>query len=271
MSYIKQHARLATTTLAGLACLVSSTLLGSRITPGAAANPAQAQRYKTVDIDRQTRMDPVSIERISVDGQVIHPGVSTAAGREVKPGTEFEADEDWLRNMSVVLKNRTDKVIVRAEITLWFPETGDGSRSQIITSYTMALGQRPEIDSFTRHGQKLQPQPDKPPILLAPGQTLVIQAADYIDDIQNMLDEFPGIIAGKPPLAQVTKVAINGRQFYFADGMRWTDLDGFAVPDPNHPGQFTNLDRGHYFPGKPSQNWPPADAPAEVPFTVQPR
>jgi hypothetical protein len=267
---LERRSKLVASTLVALACCaVQGRWLDWRVARVAAASRSQTEGYKTVDIDRQTSMDPVSIEKITVQGQVIHPGVSTAAGREVTPGTPFEADEDWLKNMSIILKNRTDKVIARAEIMLLFPETGGGP-SWPVTQYPIAVGQRPEIDSFTAHGHKLSAQPDKQPMLLAPGQTLVIQLADYIDGIQSILEQFPGALSGKPPISQVARVAIDGRQFFFVDGMRWTDLDGFAVPDPNHPGQFTNLDRGRYFPGNPSHNWPPADAPGEARHTFQP-
>jgi hypothetical protein len=260
MSYTKQHTKLVAAMLASLACLVLSGWLGPRIAPVAAANPGKYLGTKIVYIDNQYRMDPVTIEKVTVESQLIQPGVSTAA-RVEQPATPFQADEDWLKNMSISLKNRTDKVIVRAEIMLWFLDTGNGITppgriSPTVSMYVMTFGQRPEIDSFTSHGQKRPPEPDKQPLLLAPGQTVVIRVGDYVGEMQSIVEQ-------TLPFSQVTRVAIRRLQFYFVDGMRWTDLDRFAIPDPNHPGQFTNLDRGRYFPGHPSQNWPPSDAPCE--------
>ena len=247
----KQHAKLVASVLV---CLALSGWLG-HIALVAAANPGKYLGTKAVHIDRQTRMDPVTIERVTVGGQLIQPGVSTGP-REERPGAPFQADEDWLKNMTIILKNRTDRVIVRAEIALFFPDTGDGSSSRPVTEYVITAGQRPEIDSFTSQGRKLAPEPNKQPLLFAPGQTIAIHVADHVDAMQPTVEE-------KLPFAQVTRVAIHRLQFFFSDGMRWTNLERFGLPDPNHPGQFTNLDSGRYFPGHPSQNWPPSDAPFE--------
>jgi len=234
-----------------LACsLIVSGLFDGRITPVAAATPGKSLGTKMVYIETQYQVDAVTITKVTVGGQQIQPGESTAGARVVKLATPFQADEDWLRNMSISLTNRTDKVIVRAEIELYFPDTGDGSAAQPITTYNMTLGQRPEVDSYASHGQKLMPEPAKQPVLLAPGQTLVIPVTDYVDAMQSRVEE-------KLAFSQVTRVAIRRLLAYFVDGMRWTDLDGFGVPDPNHPGQFTNMDRARYFPGNRDQNWPP--------------
>jgi hypothetical protein len=247
--HTKQHTKLVTATLAALSCLVLSEWLGLRIAPIAAANPGKSLGTKMVYVDAQYRVDAVTITKVTVGDQQIQPGMSMGA-REDKPGTPFQADEDWLKNMSIVLKNRTDKVIVRAEVQLWFPDTGDGSSSRPVTAYTITVGQRPEIDSYASNGQKIPPEPGKQPLLFAPGQTLVIHVADHVDAMQSRVEE-------TLPFSQVTRLAIQRLQFYFVDGMRWDDLHGFGVPDPNHPGQFTYMDRNTFFPGDPRNNWPP--------------
>jgi hypothetical protein len=201
---------------------------------------------KMVYIDAQYRVDPVTITEVTVGDQQIQPGLSTGA-REVRPGTPFQADEDWLKNMSISLKNRTNKAIDRAEVMLYFL---GASASQPVAAYVITLGQRHESDSFTSRGQRRPPEPNKQPLLCVPGQTLVVRVGDYVDEIQSIVEE-------KVPFSQVTRVAIQRTRFFFVDGMRWDDLVGFGVPDPNHPGQFTNMDRNTYFPGDVRQNWPP--------------
>ena len=213
-----------------------------------AAGPRQSVEDRIVDIDRQTRMDPVVITKITVGNRQIQPGQSLGA-REDKPGTPFQADEDWLKTMTIAVKNRSDLIIVRAEIRLYFPDTGDGTLSRPVTAYTITLGQVPEMNSFTSRGQRILPDNSKQPLLLAPGQTLVIRIADYLDDIRSSLEE-------KLPLSRVTRVSIDRLRFFFADGLRWKNLDGFALPDPNHPGQYRSPDPA-FFPGRSSQNWPP--------------
>lgn len=257
MMHLQKHIKgMVTAALVALACsLVLSAVPGWRIAPIAAANPGKSLGTKMVYIDAQYRVDPVTITKVTVGDQQIQPGLSTGA-REVQPGTPFQADEDWLKSMSISLKNRTDKVIVRAEIELWFPDTGDGGPSQPVTTYGITLGQRPEIDSYTSRGQKLPPEPGKQALLHTPGQTLVVHVADFVDAIQSRVEE-------RIPFSQVTRLAIQRVQFYFVDGTRWTDQYGFGTPDPNHPGQFKNMDRNRYFPGDPSQDWPPPTQPIE--------
>lgn len=246
---VKKH---ATPALGAVFVVLASSLLASALLGERAANPVAAGPVfgtRVVYIDAQYPVDPVTITNVAVGDEEIRPGVSTGP-REVRPGTPFQVDEDWLKNMSISLKNRTDKVIVRAEIQLWFPDTGDGSPAQPVTTYTIAVGRRPEIDSHWGGGRKFPPEPHKQPILLAPGQTLVIRVSDYFDGILSRVGE-------KLPFSQVTRIAIQRSRVYFVDGMSWDDLNGFGVPDQNHPGKFTYMDRNKYFPGDRRQDWPP--------------
>jgi hypothetical protein len=253
---LNQNSRLVAAILTALVCwAVFSGWDGRRI--AAAANPSQ-DIDRRVYISPQTSMDPVSIEKITVGDHLIHAGVKAVGWRDEQSGTPFQANDDWLKDMSIVVKNRTDKVIVWAGITFYFPDTGDG-HSTPVTMHSITLGQMPEIDSFSNRGQKYPPETDKQPLFLAPGQTLVIRVADHVDAMQSFVEE-------RFAWSQVTRVWIAPFRFFFADGMRWDNLSGFGVPDPNHPGQFTNMDRGRYFPGNPSQNWPPADAPGTARF-----
>jgi hypothetical protein len=232
---------------------------GWQITDYAAAiNPAQSMGYGNIYIDRQTSMDPVSIEKIAVGDQLIELGVMDPRGRVHEPGMQFQAGPDWLKDMSVVLKNRTNKEIVHVEIELWFPDSGDGTRGHPVQTYELALGQRPEIDLYIgRGGQKVLPDTDKEPLSLLPEKTVVIHIADYFDQIEELLK------GGSKRLQQHTRVVVRQLGCAFVDGMRWSDVGGFLIPDFDHPGHFAKQDQGRFFPGNPSKNWPPANAPGE--------
>jgi hypothetical protein len=246
MSYTKQHAKqrkLVAAMLAAVACLALSGWLGWRIAPVAAANSGKSLE-KIVNLDRQFRLDAVTITKVTVAGQQIQPGKSGGV-REEEHGTPFQADEEWLKNMSISLFNRTDKVIACAQVQFFFPDTGDGSPSRPITTYTITVGQRPESSAYHSDGSKIPPDPAKKPLLFAPGQTLVIPVADYIDAIQSTVEE-------KLLFSEVTRVNIRRYMFYFVDGTRW-DHTGYQVPDPDHPGRFTRLP-STYFPGHLVQN-----------------
>jgi len=202
---------------------------------------------KMVYIDAQYQVDPVTITNVKEGDQTIQPGLSTGA-REDRPGAPFQADEDWLKNLSLTLQNRTNQSIVRAQIVVYF--LGSGA-SQSVATYYIKLGERPDAESFTKSGEKRPPeQPSKQPLFFAPGQTFVLHLSDYAEAMQAMIE-------AKVPFSEVTRIAFLRERFYFADGMRWDDLVGFGIPDPKRPGQYTNFDRQTYFPGDAGKNWPP--------------
>jgi hypothetical protein len=98
-----------------------------------------------------TRFDAVIITKVTVGDQEIQSGRSTAAS-ELTPVAPFQADEDWLKNMSIFIKNRTDKEIVYAEVQLIFPDLGDGTEARPVTAYTISVGQRPEWSRYVFDG-----------------------------------------------------------------------------------------------------------------------
>lgn len=199
---------------------------------------------KTVDLDFLiTKFDAVAITKVTVGGQQIQAGLGDAFGKQRKAGRPFEADEDWLRNMSIFLTNRTDKVIVCAEIELLFLDTGDGTTpDRAVTTYTITVGQRPEWSMYFRNGTKRTPDPAWKPLSLAPGKTLEIRVADYIDAIQSLVEE-------RMLFSQLTRVFISRQDVYFEDGMRWDAVArGYYVPEPSHPGHYTKL-ADDFFPG----------------------
>jgi hypothetical protein len=214
---------------------------------------------RTVYIERQTRMYPVTIERVTVGDRVIQTGVM-GGPIVMQPGTPFQAGNDWLKNMSFELKNRTNKTIDWAQIYLVVPDTGEGT-TRTLALYSLQLGKIPANHvSLGRGGRPLPKQPEDlaaSPLSFAPGQTLVVKLADHFDQLQEAVEQ-------RVLLEQVTRIAIEPHYFFFDDGMRWdAALHAFGVPDPNQPGKFTNMDKGKYFPGDPFQNWPPAAAPSQ--------
>jgi len=139
-----------------VACLALAGWSGWRIARVAAVNPGKSLGTKTVNIYDQNRMHAVAITKVIVAGEQIQPGVSTGGVQEVRQGTPFQADDEWLKNTSITLQNRTDKMIVRAEIMLLFPDAGDGSASRPLIEYMITLGQRPEINSYNSRGEKFR-------------------------------------------------------------------------------------------------------------------
>ena len=199
---------------------------------------------KVVNIDWLNNIrDAVRITQVSVAGKNVPLG-EFALHLEGRDGTPFEADDDWLKNMTITLKNRTDKVIVCAEITLWFPETkgANPDHPNATAAYMIKVGQRPASALYHRDGSKIPPDTANKPVVFAPGQTLVIPIADYVDEIQSQVE---GV--GNTAFSHITKLNIQRNLFYFIDGTTWA-VDSYFAPDPEHPGNYTRLP-DNYFPG----------------------
>lgn len=227
-----------------LACLVLSGRFGWHTASVAASGTGP----KVVDIREIQRVwDAVRITAVTIGTQRIQAGLSGARG-EIKPGIPFQADDDWLKNLSISITNRTNKPIVCAQLRLWFPDTGDGTAARPTTHYDITVGQRPESSLYYRDGSKVTPDHTKKALLLAPGETLVIPFAPEIEAIQSTIE---GV--GNTPFSHATRVDIEPSNFYFSDGMRWDAVNiGYYIPDANHPGKYTKLD-ATYFPGTPAR------------------
>jgi hypothetical protein len=201
-----------------------------------------AASLKVVNVDLSTTLDAVRIIGVAVAGNPVEVG--QAGVREDRPGKPFQADDNWLKNMTISIRNRTDKTIVSGEVMVWFPETLGNSpeRPEATTMYRLRFGQRPDVARYYKDGSKIPPDTFKP-VELAPGQTMVIPLADHIDAIQSLVE---GV--GNTPFSHITKINLQRGSFYFVDGMRWENFSYFA-PDLEHPGKYTALAQD-FFPGR---------------------
>jgi hypothetical protein len=191
----------------------------------AQSDPGNGQ--KLVEVGPQGRSDAVWVTKIIIGDQEVHPG------------TPFQAGNDWLGKMSISLENRTNKTIEFSTIVLGFPETGDG-RTQPQRMFDLHLGRPPAVDAFNdRTGKPIPIDPAIKPLSFVPNQTLEIRVADYMGELKAYVER-------SLALAQVTHCVIHRGTFFFSDGMRW-NTGGFSVPDPDHPGKFTDM-AGRYFP-----------------------
>jgi hypothetical protein len=164
-----------------------------------------------------------------------------------QPAPPFQADDDWLRNVTIYLFNRTNKNIVWAQLRMGFPQTGDGlTTATAQRTFSMALGRRPAVANLDPHTGQPMP-PEGTPLSFAAGQTLPIRLGDYSDEIRNHIrDVLP---------APVTKITFSWGFFIFEDGMSWSPTAQFGVPDPDRPGYWKSMPFD-YFPGDVHANWP---------------
>jgi hypothetical protein len=226
--------------------LVAATF-AVRPTPTAAqANPYLGE--KIVQVGPQTRVNAVMITRVTVGDQEIMCGLMAGA-RSVQPVKPFQADQDWLKSMTIHLYNRTNKTIAFIDLPLGFPDTGNG-RTEPQWIYHLQLGRIPAVDAYSgRTGKPIAIDAKLMPLGFGPEQSLTVHVADYIDQIRSY-------VQGRMLLSGVTKLVIHGGTVFFDDGMRWQAGGGYSVPDPRHPGQSNTVGRD-YFPGIRYRSWPP--------------
>jgi hypothetical protein len=124
----------------------------------------------------------------------------------VPPGIPIKAGEDWLKNVSLTIKNVSPKDITRVQVDLTFLDTGNGTRQRpFLAPAEVDLGLLPEHDLYwhTSSGERIRPQNPGPLLLLAPGQQLTVSFASQYDEIREYADE------ASRPMSTIQKVLIT--------------------------------------------------------------
>jgi hypothetical protein len=174
--------------------------------PGVAC-AAQAERI--VQFHIATKTEPVVITKVTLGNVVVQAGRwAKPIGTAPDPMTPFQADDDWVGNLTVCVLNRTTRGrVVYMSMHFSFPETGDG-RTTPRYMYALTLGRVPSAAAF-EIGRPLRLPVDSKPISFGPGQVLAVSLDNYISGIQPHV-----------PLATLTKMTIDFGLVYFADGLR---------------------------------------------------
>lgn len=208
-----------------------------------AAGSSHAQVLnRTVSVDAEFRSDAVAISRVAFAGAPIECGIPYSA-TAATPVFPFSAGPDWLTQLTIYVQNRTDKTIVYTELSLNFPETGDGRTPQTPqTRVPLRLGYYPAAVAYFGTGQQM-PQVSRPLLNWEPGKTIALTiSSEVFGEIQTNLS------SRLPAPANATKVVIRREAAIFSDNTRWVS-HGFSVPDPQRPGRWRPITDLNYFPG----------------------
>jgi hypothetical protein len=185
------------------------------------------------------------VVQVTLNGTLVQRGRFQDRGQKVAdPVTPFLAGDDWISGVAIYLLNRTNELIVQANIELIFPEATIGLPYQ--KTCTIKLGKIPDVAAFYSDGNPLPPVPDARPIGFLPRHRIVVPLGRFADQISSCL-------RSKLPLGAVTKIRMGQGYYYFESGMRWS-AGGFWDPDPNRPGKW--ISKGDKFPGDPDRYWP---------------
>ena len=163
-------------------------------------------------IDKESwRNEPIKILKLKTNGKA------------VELGKKFSEEDDWLKGLTVIVENISNKAIARIELDLTFPRP-DGGSSPETAIYVVPLiyGQDPS-DVPAPEAQKL----------LLPGENVDVKLLEVNLPIINR--HLKGL--GYPD--KITDVKIRVHSVTFIDGSDWAGGELF-YPDPNNPKRKTN-------------------------------
>jgi hypothetical protein len=218
------------------------------------ARSAQAQgdqdtRTKLIDVQlgpgSANVWDPVWITKVEIGNQFLlnshDPYNSPLPGEIIRGQNYFIAGNDWLKNTTLHLINRTELPIAWLSIKLMFPQTGNG-HTRPMWIYNIQMGRMPDVAAISgRTGKPFPPGPPESKYLgLQPGGRLTIHVSDYMDQINNYLKT-------AMPVSALSEVDIQMDVCIFENGLRYSGA--FAQPDPQHPGQWIYMPTHSFFPG----------------------
>lgn len=200
----------------------------------------EAESDRRVDCNVATEDDAVIITNVAIGDRKIGCYWTLAASGKYEPPARFAAADDWIKDLTVTLLNRTNKRIDYVLIGLSFPQTNPER------TFNVSLGRLPQAAAFDREGRPKVVTGRR--LALPAGATLILRGSDYADAIAGTLS--PVLVV---PL---TDVRIHFIGMYFEDGMHWNP-GVYSVPDREHAGEWIHLAPGSYFPGNRRAHWPP--------------
>ena len=198
------------------------------LVPIVRAQDASVGELKYVDIEPNWPPEAARVVKVTVGKRVVTPGFFN---RKLPPsGVPFQAGDEWLKELTFTIKNRSSKTLVTLYMDVAFPETIEQFGYEV--GQPIKFGRRPELDGWPRDEDSNQP------LDFRPGQEIVISFAPYADQIRKQIEE-------RQPFSTITRCFINVHTGYFADGMVWI-LSHYDVPDPGHPGKWKSVDVSEY-------------------------
>ncbi len=139
-------------------------------------------------------------------------------GQQVQSFNEnFEAEAEWIKNLSFKLENVSGKSIVYLSVNVNFPETRANGN---LMSYAVSFGQRP--------GSKLKQI--NPPLLLKAGETLEVLLEKERDRIYKFINE-------RQPVESIKKIELEISFIIFDNKTAWS-VGSFKRQDPENPDRY---------------------------------
>jgi hypothetical protein len=192
--------------------LLLAALVGLGL-PAVTHTYSQQKRERVIEKPFQPN-EPMDLEDVQVRGTL-------NVKESVKVGTKFHGDEDWLKGLTVELKNKSGKSIVYAEVFVYVP-TSETEDKPIRLS--LRYGAFPVFETDT--SSQL--------ILPAGSITLALSDDEY--------DQAKGLLREKNASLDFSRVEMRIGMVIFDDGTAWKN--GRALRrDPNNPKKWNVVDK----------------------------
>jgi hypothetical protein len=151
---------------------------------------------------------------------------------EIQPSVAFEAGDDWLKEISVVVRNVSPSKIVYVSIDAHLPESGAGTQDSPRVAAGNSVGQKPEHAMYSALTGQRRHEAPRDSINLEPGKELVVPIVSQSD-----YDNIRSLIQARQPLADVRKCEVWVTTVFFADGTKWAS-GAYWRPDRGSPGKY---------------------------------
>jgi hypothetical protein len=213
-----------------LATALAPIFLGSTF----AQNIAHASA-RTLIVDQPSDNDPIRIVKV-MDGVTELMSNGRQYPNKHSWETVFEAGDDWIRDISFVIKNVSQKKIILLSTSAVLYGTGDvaGDVANRVPALGVAgnvLGHRPKHALYSATlGHAIKPDEDKrPPFELAPGQevTMALEDPELYPALNSRIGS--GVAGCNSSVVRV----------FFEDGTQWQSHSYFRPAD--QPGRYTRI------------------------------
>ena len=179
-----------------------------------------AQNKKTLIRQLTLIKEPVDIS-FNLNGQPVKGREEVLPAEGIRT-EEFEGDPDWVKNLTLKVRNNTDKTITYLVVNLHFPEVTKNGATAL---HQIFVGVDPDR-KFPRAELRL-----------APHETIEIPLADRVEEIRTLVET-----GGKVPLGNVTKLWVQFYSALFDDGTLYETGTLFRRnPDQNDPRKWIKI------------------------------
>lgn len=176
---------------------------------------------KTSSAGQEKASDKI-IKYSPYDNQPVEITDVNVKGTSAKLNAKIDRDaDDWLSDLSITVKNVSDKTITHIVLNLAFPETKETGTPML---FPLRYGQNPRALVVTG-------QPEALPV----NQTTTL----YISG--QTLTKLKSFIERRQPLTSLKKVTMQLDAVYFEDKSLWTGGSFFRV-DSNNPAKYIRVE-----------------------------